>query len=169
MNETRGCLQNQLTRQIRVRVDAYTTFNDCSSNHCAKNLRSDVAHHLLPQRDLRSQRSRSRAPCPSSRAKSSAGCSCGQCCECQTGAGDRCCPASKNCCCCRILRPIGNCLEPIVCWPVHKICHLVNFCAPDGFVGPPDVMGPGRFHPVPTHPVFEPGPRPMMYPQPPAE
>ncbi|HEX3600920.1 MAG TPA: hypothetical protein VHU84_12300 [Lacipirellulaceae bacterium] len=43
-----------------------------------------------------------------------------------------------------------------MCWPVKKVCHVINFCAPEGFVGPPDVMGPGRFHPVPTHPVFEP-------------
>jgi hypothetical protein len=102
--------------------------------------------------------------------ESSDDCSCGQSCECQPGASDRGRTAEKHCCCCcRILRPICKCVEPIVCWPVHKICHFVNFCAPDGFVGPPDVMGPGRFHPVPTRPVFEPGPQQIVYPQPSAE
>jgi hypothetical protein len=46
--------------------------------------------------------------------------------------------------------------EPAVCWPWHKCVHVLNFCAPDGFVGPPDQIGPGRFHPVPTRPVFTP-------------
>ncbi len=106
---------------------------------------------------------------PIEQCESPDGCSCGQCCECRPGICNRCFIAGKNCCC-QIWRPIGNCVESIVCWPAHKICHLVNFCAPDGFVGPPDVMGPGRFHPVPTHPVFDPGPRPMLYPpQSPAE
>ncbi len=67
-------------------------------------------------------------------------------------------------CCCRVWQPIGYCVEPIVRWPVKKCCHVVNFCAPEGFVGPPDVIGPGRFHPVPTHPVFDPGPELMIGP-----
>jgi hypothetical protein len=46
--------------------------------------------------------------------------------------------------------------EPAVCWPWQKFVHVLNFCAPDGFVGPPDQIGPGRFHPVPTRPVFTP-------------
>lgn len=52
--------------------------------------------------------------------------------------------------------PVWGLAEPVVCWPVNKVRHIVNFCAPDGFVGPPDMVGPGRFHPVPTQPVFAP-------------
>ena len=40
---------------------------------------------------------------PIEQCESADGCSCGQCCECQTGPSDRCCPASENCCCCRDL------------------------------------------------------------------
>jgi hypothetical protein len=54
-------------------------------------------------------------------------------------------------------------VEPVLCWPVKKCCYLVNFCAPDHFCGPPDIAGPGRFFPVPTHPVFE-APPPSAYP-----
>jgi hypothetical protein len=31
---------------------------------------------------------------------------------------------------------------------------VANYCIPEGAIGPPDVMPPGRFHPVPTRPVF---------------
>jgi hypothetical protein len=92
---------------------------------------------------------------------------CGKCSACSAELCDRCVAAGENCCC-RIWCPIANCVEPIVCWPFQKVCHVLNFCAPDGFVGPPDVAGPGRFHPVPTHPVFEPVRPPMTYPADPA-
>lgn len=59
-------------------------------------------------------------------------------------------------CCDFVWAPVWGLAEPVVCWPVNKVRHIVNFCAPDGFVGPPDMVGPGRFHPVPTHPVFAP-------------
>lgn len=59
-------------------------------------------------------------------------------------------------CCDFVWAPVWGLAEPVVCWPVNKVRHVVNFCAPDGFVGPPDMVGPGRFHPVPTHPVFAP-------------
>jgi hypothetical protein len=31
---------------------------------------------------------------------------------------------------------------------------VANYCVPEGAIGPPDSMPPGRFHPVPTRPVF---------------
>jgi hypothetical protein len=51
-----------------------------------------------------------------------------------------------------------------VCFPYKVCCRAVNFCSPEGAVGPPDIPGPGRFHPVPTHPVFEASPEPLDYP-----
>jgi len=68
------------------------------------------------------------------------------------------CWATASYYCCRVWQPIGHCVEPVVRCSIKECCHVVNFCAPEGFVGPPDVIGPGRFHPVPTHPVFEPEP-----------
>ena len=59
-------------------------------------------------------------------------------------------------CCDFVVQPVWGLAEPIACWPVNKVRHIVNFCAPDGCVGPPDMVGPGRFHAVPTHPVFAP-------------
>jgi len=50
------------------------------------------------------------------------------------------------------------------CLPYRAGCRVVNFCVPSGVVGPPDVCGPGRFHPVPTHPVFTPAPEQIAYP-----
>src|SRR5882757_3878622 len=47
---------------------------------------------------------------PVEQCESPDGCSCGQCCECQPSCSDRCCAVQKHCCCCRILRPIGNCV-----------------------------------------------------------
>jgi hypothetical protein len=46
------------------------------------------------------------------------------------------------------------------CLPCSICCRAFNFCAPDGCIGPPDIAGPGRFHPLPTHPVFAPVPEP---------
>jgi hypothetical protein len=34
--------------------------------------------------------------------------------------------------------------------------HVANFCLPPAAIGPPDGLPPGRFHPVPTRPVFYP-------------
>lgn len=31
---------------------------------------------------------------------------------------------------------------------------VANYCVPEGALGPPETMPPGRFHPVPTRPVF---------------
>jgi hypothetical protein len=31
---------------------------------------------------------------------------------------------------------------------------VANYCVPAGAIGPPESMPPGRFHPVPTRPVF---------------
>ena len=33
---------------------------------------------------------------------------------------------------------------------------VANYCIPEGAIGPPDTTPPGRFHPVPTRPVFAP-------------
>ncbi len=41
-------------------------------------------------------------------------------------------------------------------WPCRVCQRAVNFCAHNEAVGPPDIQGPGRFHPVPTRPVFSP-------------
>jgi len=35
--------------------------------------------------------------------------------------------------------------------------HVANFCVPAAAIGPPEIPPPGRFHPVPTNPVFAPG------------
>jgi hypothetical protein len=85
---------------------------------------------------------------------------CGQC-----PPGDPCCtvpsvsgiPSTAAACVCSCTGTAWCWVEPLVCWPQHKCGYLLNFCAPDGYVGPPDTVGPGRFHPVPTHPVFFPG------------
>jgi predicted amidophosphoribosyltransferase len=46
-----------------------------------------------------------------------------------------------------------------------RVCEgALNFCAHNEAVGPPDIQGPGRFHPVPTHPVFAPVPEPVTFP-----
>ena len=34
--------------------------------------------------------------------------------------------------------------------------QVANFCVPAAAMGPPEVTPPGRFHPVPTDPVFAP-------------
>lgn len=60
--------------------------------------------------------------------------------------------------CCYMWSPIGCRLEPLVHWPGSRCCRVVNFGASECFVGPPDTVGPGHFHPVPTHPVFDPVP-----------
>jgi hypothetical protein len=31
---------------------------------------------------------------------------------------------------------------------------IANYCLPEAALGPPDMVPPGRFHPVPTRPVF---------------
>lgn len=86
---------------------------------------------------------------------------CEECGECAHPVGHTipgvgfCCGAWESMCCF---------CSPVVSWPCHKVCHVVNFCAPDGCCGPPPPPGPGRFHPVPTHPVFEPVPEAMTFP-----
>jgi hypothetical protein len=83
---------------------------------------------------------------------------CGECCECPHESCS--CTGCNGICkgyCCGALHSVAGTCEPCVCWPRHKICHLFNFCAPEGWSGPLPDCGPGRFHPVPTHPVFQPG------------
>lgn len=81
-------------------------------------------------------------------------CSCGHC-ALPLGCG------GYGCACCACSSAIGV-AETIVCWPVHTVCYAINFCAPDGYIGPSPAPGPGRFHPVPTHPVFEPAAPPLV-------
>ena len=61
-------------------------------------------------------------------------------------------PGCYGCCCCWIAR---ECLC-VICLPCRVCRGTLNLCAHNDAVGPPDVQGPGRFHPVPTHPVFAP-------------
>lgn len=51
---------------------------------------------------------------------------------------------------------LGHPVLRLVGWPFHCCCQIINFCAPDDFTGPSVGPCPGRFHPVPTHPVFAP-------------
>lgn len=55
-----------------------------------------------------------------------------------------------------IMRATGQSLKHVVTFPYRILDHTINFCAHNEAVGPPDIQAPGRFHPVPTHPVFEP-------------
>jgi hypothetical protein len=105
------------------------------------------------------------------------GCNCNSnCCEppccdqcgCAVGSSgvcENCCPnvcgngmAAVEGCACSSCGTAWGCVEPIACWPIRKCVHYINFCAPEGYCGPPDMPGPGRFHPVPTRPVFSPRP-----------
>src|SRR4051794_4830787 len=57
---------------------------------------------------------------------------------------------------CWHIHPCCCCYDAICCvcdWPCHACRRVVNFCVPEDVVGPSPVQGPGRFHPVPTHPV----------------
>jgi hypothetical protein len=63
-------------------------------------------------------------------------------------------------CCCNTWRRV----EPVACWPYKKCQRVVNFCVPNDVCGPCRSSGPGLFHPVPTRPVFGPGPAPFEYP-----
>jgi hypothetical protein len=114
---------------------------------------------------------------------------CGECCECESAECppcNECGPASCKdcsappcavgfstcatcyatakcytcCCCCEA----WHTAEPVVCWPVKKCCHIMHFCAPDGYIGPTTPPGPGRFHPVPTQDVFQPASQPILEP-----
>lgn len=93
-------------------------------------------------------------------------CQSGYCekCWCHTQAACECCTSTAKCYACGCSSRVWCCAEPYVCWPWRKCMRVVNFCAPDGCCNPIPGPGPGRFHPVPTHPVFEPGPQPMMLP-----
>ena len=61
-------------------------------------------------------------------------------------------PCCHECCTWRIGR---KCLR-VICLPCRVCRGALNFCAHNEAVGPPDIQAPGRFHPVPTHPVFAP-------------
>ena len=51
------------------------------------------------------------------------------------------------------------------CQMTCKVCgHVVNCYAPHDAIGPPEIPPPGRFHPVPTHPVFARGAEPLAHP-----
>jgi hypothetical protein len=62
-----------------------------------------------------------------------------------------------------ILRRTGGAIVHTTCLPYTCCCHVLNFCATDKCAGPPEVPGPGRFHPVPSHPVFAPAAEPLAY------
>ena len=53
----------------------------------------------------------------------------------------------------------------VICLPCHVCRGAINFCAHNEAVGPPEIPGPGRFHPVPTHPVFAPVPEKVTNPE----
>lgn len=74
-----------------------------------------------------------------------------------------CCDSNKCCHDGFVCRTVGAVVHT-ACLPYRICCRAVNFCAPDGMVGPPDVAAPDRFHPVPTRPVFVPVPAPLTYP-----
>jgi hypothetical protein len=42
--------------------------------------------------------------------------------------------------------------------PMTVVGNVANFCLPVVAMAPPEVPPPGRFHPVPTRPVFQAGP-----------
>src|SRR3954449_630813 len=48
--------------------------------------------------------------------------------------------------------------------PCQACRRVVNICVPDDVVGPSQIQGPGRFHPVPTREVFAPSPEPLATP-----
>ena len=81
---------------------------------------------------------------------------CGEACEncppehCET------CPTCGSC-------PGNGVVGTLFGWS-YSVCHVpslcvgcvANFCGPPSCVGPPDVLPPGRFFPVPTQPAFAP-------------
>lgn len=67
-------------------------------------------------------------------------------------------------CCCVADFCVPGGVVHTACLPYRICCRVANSCVPDRAAGPPDVAGPGRFHPVPTHPVFAPVPAPLAYP-----
>jgi hypothetical protein len=76
------------------------------------------------------------------------------------------CGDGGQCHCCRdgVICRTSRAIVHTVCCPYRCCCRAVNFCVPRSAVGPCDVEGPGRFHPVPTHPVVEPEPEQVAYP-----
>lgn len=89
--------------------------------------------------------------------------------SCETGASCET-PATYDCVqqpCCHegfTWRMGRKCLH-VICWPRRVCCGALNFCAHNESVGPPDIQAPGRFHPVPTHPVFAPVSEPVANPE----
>src|SRR4051812_1534368 len=78
-------------------------------------------------------------------------------------------PASSDCEAksCWHFHTWGRCRDAVCCvtdWPCCACRRVVSFCVPDDVVGPSPLQGPGRFHPVPTHPVFAPTPEPLAVP-----
>jgi hypothetical protein len=59
---------------------------------------------------------------------------------------------------CRLECPSATCaaLQAAGRWPCQAIAGTANFCIPAAAIGPPYIPPPGRFHPVPTRPVFAP-------------
>jgi hypothetical protein len=73
---------------------------------------------------------------------------CGACVECEEEAE---CGGFCPHCGTHFAIPVPSCHIPC------SVCGRVfNCCAPDDAIGPPEIPPPGRFHPVPTHPVFQP-------------
>lgn len=55
----------------------------------------------------------------------------------------------------------GTALRSVGELPRHCFAETANFYLPAAACGPPEIPPPGRFHPVPTQPVFT--PRPVLY------
>jgi hypothetical protein len=51
----------------------------------------------------------------------------------------------------------------LACLPRDTFACAANCCTPHACPGPPDIPPPGRFHPVPTRPVFSPRFTPTPY------
>jgi len=84
--------------------------------------------------------------------------------NCETPASGDC--VQKPCCHERFRWRSGCTYLHVICWPCGVCRGALNFCAHNEAVGPPDIQAPGRFHPVPTHPVFAPAPGPVEDPNP---
>jgi hypothetical protein len=62
----------------------------------------------------------------------------------------------------KVAHDMGHQLVKAVCLPCTIFRATLNFCAHNEAVGPPDIQAPGRFAPVPTHPVFAPMAEPAL-------
>jgi hypothetical protein len=113
------------------------------------------------------------------------GCSCGDACncgdctvdDCANGPPDGCAISDSGGACCesegcnnghddgRTNLPACNAFKRVAAIPCETVANATSCCTPHACPGPPDVPPPGRFHPVPTRPVFSPRFEPMPYGQ----